>query len=522
MPATDPLLSPVTLFPTVEDWLADMNARFAANRYGQIDDADLRAVFSGLAQVFADWRHLSVKRVKGAPYPVPYTDSLGLVAPEYRILGMQAVALNGTDSATGATGVVAPPVYYTLLAYNAGDVDALLDVEPGTTLTRKAHWVLASGTDEQKIASFPVLPLEDVNVYKGEVYQYTFPGGETRLLEIIDDITSFSHPVPTGLDTDPNYRSFAPLTASSGYDDKELRAELADHEDRLHTLEGDMVDLENEVAALTTDDIPEGPTGLAKYFTPLRAIVSPLIGYAKATAARAITAADSIRTAIGLLEKKADDNAAAIGNTTGSDLSKGAWNPVTNTPPLSPLAGTKGQYYKLSADSPAPVTTTIRSSFYDTLLDVQSTAGIVVGMLASGAGVPAGTRVVQVNGASSVELSQLTNLPSGTAITFTFDFAGQSSIAAGKFVWFSGTAWEVRDFVGGSASGPWPPFTDPVTDDVNKLFKATLPTNFRTTPAEYTTDGGTTTTVATEAMRSGNVLSAPVAGSKAPGTVGWR
>ena len=233
----------------MEAWLDDMNTRFAANRYGLIDDADFRAVFSGLAAVFADWRHLSVKRVKGATYPVPFTDNLGLVAPAYRILGMQAVALNGTDSGSAGAGAVAPPVYYTLLRFNGGDVDALLDTEPGTTLTVKAHWVRTSGTDEEKVASFPVLPLEDVNVYKGEVYQYSFTNvvpNVTRLLEIVDDITDYAHPVPTGLDDDPHYKPFAPLQAASSYDDTALRAELADLGDRAHTLEADLVALENE------------------------------------------------------------------------------------------------------------------------------------------------------------------------------------------------------------------------------------------------------------------------------------
>jgi hypothetical protein len=60
----------------------------------------------------------------------------------------------------------------------------------------------------------------------------------------------------------------------------------------------------------TTDAVAEGVNNL--YFTPVRSIGALLTGYAKAAASRVIAAGDSVLTAIGILEKKADDNAAAI------------------------------------------------------------------------------------------------------------------------------------------------------------------------------------------------------------------
>ena len=60
----------------------------------------------------------------------------------------------------------------------------------------------------------------------------------------------------------------------------------------------------------STDAVPEGTSNL--YFQEARVLATKLAGYAKATASRALTAADSLLVALGVLEKKADDNAAAI------------------------------------------------------------------------------------------------------------------------------------------------------------------------------------------------------------------
>ena len=73
------------------------------------------------------------------------------------------------------------------------------------------------------------------------------------------------------------------------------------------------------------------------------------------------------------------------------------------------------------------------------------------------------------------------------------------------------------------ATGPWPSFTNPVTDDVNNFYRATCEPNFRTTDAESTRDGGLTAQVATESQRSGNVFSLAVGvGPVASGQAGWR
>ncbi|WP_201980384.1 hypothetical protein [Hymenobacter rubidus] len=213
MAANSPVPSPVALTPTVEAWLADVNTRFADNTFGNTTELDFRETFAGLAQVFADWRHLSTKRLKGGTYPVPYTDNLGQVPPDYRILGAQAQAVNGVDSTTGATGVVKPPVFFALIRDSHGTVDALLDAEPATTLTVKARWAQISGTALERIASFDELVLEDVDYDAGDVRRYTFPDGHTDLVQWKADSVGFSHPVPTGLDSDPIYRIFSAPSA---------------------------------------------------------------------------------------------------------------------------------------------------------------------------------------------------------------------------------------------------------------------------------------------------------------------
>ncbi|MDO7875527.1 hypothetical protein Q5H93_12355 [Hymenobacter sp. ASUV-10] len=209
---------PITPAPTLtplafmQKWLL----KLADNEFENIVEETLRELVLDLFGTFPTFNGLTVKNVKGATYPVPFTDSLGTIPANYRVLGMQAMARNGTDSATGGAGVTAPPVYFQLVKDSAGLVDALLDEELNTVATTKARWVKVSGSDSEKIASFPVLLLEDQDYVAGDIRQYTFPGGQTRLVQWKADSVGYSHPAPTGLDTDPIYRNFAPLSSGSG------------------------------------------------------------------------------------------------------------------------------------------------------------------------------------------------------------------------------------------------------------------------------------------------------------------
>lgn len=61
-----------------------------------------------------------------------------------------------------------------------------------------------------------------------------------------------------------------------------------------------------------TDQLPESATPTNKYFTEARTLAAKLADYGRAAAGRAIAVSDSILIALGVLEKKTDDNAAGL------------------------------------------------------------------------------------------------------------------------------------------------------------------------------------------------------------------
>ncbi|MDO7873989.1 hypothetical protein Q5H93_04525 [Hymenobacter sp. ASUV-10] len=209
---------PITPAPTLtplafmQKWLQ----KLADNEFENIVEETLRELVLDLFGTFPTFNGLTVKNVKGATYPVPFTDSLHTIPANYRILGMQAMARNGVDSATGGAGVVKEPVYFQLLQDSQGLVNALIDEELNTITTVRASWVKVSGPPEDILASFAELELEDQDYKAGDVRRYTFPDGQTRLVQWKANSVGFTHPAPTGLDTDPIYRNFAPLTVAGG------------------------------------------------------------------------------------------------------------------------------------------------------------------------------------------------------------------------------------------------------------------------------------------------------------------
>lgn len=196
--------------------------RFADNDFEKISPADIREWVQDSVQTFTSFFGITARDVRGVTYPINYTDQLGTIPPGSLYIGMQAVATQGVDSATGGAGLTADPVYYQLLKFSTGTVNALLsmsseyDPDNPTAGTVKAHWVRVSGSEEDKIASFPVLELEDHDYLKGEVVQHTFPNGQTLLVEWRANSVGYVHPVPTGEDNDPIYKPFAPLRATGG------------------------------------------------------------------------------------------------------------------------------------------------------------------------------------------------------------------------------------------------------------------------------------------------------------------
>ena len=205
------------------DFLNKYEGVFADNEFQNIDEESFRDFSTDQVDSFVNRKELNVKMVKGATFPVAFTDNLDLIPAAYLILGMEAMARVGTDSSTAAAigGTLPGPVYFQLIRDSAGTVAALLDENPDTVLTTPAKWVQVSGTDDEKINSFDEFVPEDrTPSYKaGDVFKYTFTTvtpNVTRLLEVKFDLPYFTNPTPTGDDSDPYYKNYAPLSVLGG------------------------------------------------------------------------------------------------------------------------------------------------------------------------------------------------------------------------------------------------------------------------------------------------------------------
>jgi hypothetical protein len=207
MPTTPTLL-------TAGQFLTKWLPLFADNEFQNIRESTFRDLLSDLTTSFAGWRELTSNRVRGAVYRVPFLNSLGLIPADYLLVGMLALAVNGTDDATAAIGGVADPVTFQLLRDSSGAVDALPDDNPATVVRVKARWVRISGTQQQINDSFPAFVAEDHTYAVGDPFRYTFPSGETRLFAVKVSPASFENPLPTGTSEDPWYIPFAPSPAN--------------------------------------------------------------------------------------------------------------------------------------------------------------------------------------------------------------------------------------------------------------------------------------------------------------------
>lgn len=458
---------------------------FPDNTAGRITPADARRV---LAAMVADSRlaktrldALTTNQVRGSVFRVPYVVLVGgvptvptvLIAPSLRILGMEALATNGTDATTAAAGVRADPITFQLVAHSTGAIDALVDEKPTTTSTVKARWVRTSGTDVQKIASYLPLPLEDQRLYRGEVYQYTFVDlvpAVTRLIEVRNNMNLSQNPVPTGLDSDPYYKPFAPLAAAAAYDDAPLKARVTAAETAAAALKGRL------------DAVLAGANGAVDTFIEaFNRFVSD------ETAAAALTAQ---------VAQKAD-------------LSELTWRYVGSPATKNLMLGL-----------PSPSFVLAPNAFFNTLRNSGRAITLGPGCVSNDLGpnaqdvvLGANCRNCQLSGSiSSVELG------AGCVNVQVIDCVGNDTDH--KFLVPANTQNAVyRNNVlvpsGGGASGPWPPFTAGISDVPNRLFRATSPPNMRTAELETTSNGGIVTTAVTDSMRSGDVVTVPVPGTAA-------
>ncbi|MGI4873388.1 MAG: hypothetical protein ACRYFX_19695 [Janthinobacterium lividum] len=203
-----------------DDFYAKWVPLLADNEFQNIDGPRFAALLGDLRDSAVFLPSLNVRQVKGATYPVPYTDSLGTIPAAMRIVGMSAVARNGQTQAQAQANLPAPPVTFQLVANAGGAVQGLVDEQPGTVATVPAAWVQVSGTSQQVIDSFPELVIQNPDgsphpYNAGDKFRFVFPDGTARLFEVRAYLHQASNPLPTGLNSDPTYAPFAPLVESS-------------------------------------------------------------------------------------------------------------------------------------------------------------------------------------------------------------------------------------------------------------------------------------------------------------------
>ena len=235
---------------------------FPDNTTGLITPANARLGLQGLANAINASKlrldGLTTNQVFGSVFRVPTVSivnglpsvDMAQVEPRRRILGMEILATNGVSAGDALAGVRADPIAFQLVAYPTGTIDALVDEKPTTTATVKARLVRTSGTEDDRLAQFELLELEDHPYRKGEVVKWVFASGETRLLEWRANSVGFSHPEPTGEEDDPIYAPFAALapSAATQADVDALTARVKDAELLLGQLDLRLGNVENEQA----------------------------------------------------------------------------------------------------------------------------------------------------------------------------------------------------------------------------------------------------------------------------------
>ncbi|MCA8831950.1 hypothetical protein [Hymenobacter pini] len=196
---------------TRQQFIQKWDARFATNQFENITEATFREFKADIMDTFAPRRELTTNMIRGGLYRIPNIDALGTIPEGMLIIGMEALAVNGAGAAEAGAGIVLESVYFKLIEHSQGEVIANRSINPEEVDTYPARWVRVSGTEEEKIASYPTLLLEDQPHKKGDIVKWTFPNGQTRLLEFKADQQGQYNPEPTGEDDDPNYINFAPL-----------------------------------------------------------------------------------------------------------------------------------------------------------------------------------------------------------------------------------------------------------------------------------------------------------------------
>ncbi|MBC6698064.1 hypothetical protein [Hymenobacter sp. BT190] len=199
----------------LQAFLDKFNTLFADNELENIAEATFRILFGDMGRTFVNWRDLNMRNIRGGTYPLRYTDELDTIPEDMLVIGMQAIARDGVTGEQAAAGERKEPVYFQLIPLSGNGLRAYVDEKPETTERIGATWVLASGSEEDRVNSFPEFVEEDHPYKKGDTFKYTFPDGPTRLFEVKNDIDLQYNPLPTEEEEQPFYKPFAPFVVET-------------------------------------------------------------------------------------------------------------------------------------------------------------------------------------------------------------------------------------------------------------------------------------------------------------------
>ncbi|SHL26919.1 hypothetical protein [Hymenobacter psychrotolerans] len=214
VPIPNPSLSPQQ-FET--KWLG----RFADNEFQNITEATFQEFVKDIRRNFLNRLATTTNDIRGGLYRIPNLDALATIPTYMLVAEMTAVAVAGGTASQVVTselaGIDLPPIYFQLRRHSLGTIEAYRDEKPETVEKVMCLWVQTSGSEDDKVNSYPTLVLEDQPFEAGDVVKWTFGNGQTRLLELKKKVPLPGqapwNPEPTGEDDDPNYINFASLTA---------------------------------------------------------------------------------------------------------------------------------------------------------------------------------------------------------------------------------------------------------------------------------------------------------------------
>lgn len=159
------------------------------------------------------------------------------------------------------------------------------------------------------------------------------------------------------------------------------------------------------------------------------------------------------------------------GGVSAADAYQGTWNPNTGFTQAGNFLNEniprpRGQYFRVSENNAAASGVCSGMAEPSELVPLDSLAGFGIGMQVSGAGMPAGVRVIDLED-GQLNLSEAVQIAAGTVLTGTVLFAGYTDFAAGQYVWSDGQNWELRELRPGNVIGS--PLPVPTPADNGKV-----------------------------------------------------